>query len=233
MKLSIIIPVYNEEKTLKKLLYKVKRVKLPDSFSKEIIVVDDGSSDSSPRILRTIQGINFIPHKINRGKGAAIRTGLQNCKGEVIIIQDADLEYNPEDYPSLLRPILSGRSKVVYGTRLKTLPLVLLGKDKTPFVSHYLGNRFLSFITNILYGAKLTDMETCYKVFKKEIVQKIKLVSNRFEIEAEITAKILRQGYSIVEVPIKTNPRGYDEGKKITWRDGVQALWLVLKYRFQ
>ena len=232
MKLSIIIPVYNEEATVARIIAKVKGVKLPRELEREIIVVDDGSSDESSKILEKINGIKLFQHIKNKGKGAAIRTGLGIATGEIVLIQDADLEYDPNDYSRLISPILEGKTKVVYGTRLKTLPLVFRGKRRTPFVSHYLGNRFLSFVTNLLYGASLTDMETCYKVFKREVVGKMRLNSDRFEIEPEITAKILRAGHRILEVPIKTKPRGYDEGKKITWKDGFGAIWTLLKYKF-
>jgi len=232
MKLSIIIPVYNEEATVSKIIAKVKKVKLPEGLDKEIVVVDDGSSDRSARVLEETSGIKFFRHSKNKGKGAAIRTGLEKATGGIVLIQDADLEYDPNDYFRLVSPILEGKTKVVYGTRLKTLPLVFFGKAKTPFVAHYLGNRFLSFVTNILYGGSLTDMETCYKVFKRQVVAKMKLESNRFEIEPEITAKILRAGHKILEVPIKTKPRGYEEGKKITWKDGFGAIWTLLKYKF-
>jgi len=232
MKLSIIIPVYNEVATVFAIIAKVKRVKLPERLEKEIVVVDDGSNDRSAKVLEEISGIKFFRHSKNKGKGAAIRTGLEKATGGIVLIQDADLEYDPNDYSKLISPILEGKSKVVYGTRLKTLPLVFFGKTKTPFAAHYLGNRFLSFVTNLLYGGSLTDMETCYKVFRKKVVAKMKLESNRFEIEPEITAKILRAGHRILEVPIKTKPRGYDEGKKITWKDGFGAIWTLLKYKF-
>ena len=232
MKLSIIIPVYNEKDTVAKIIAKVKGVKLPRELEREIIVVDDGSSDESFKILEKINGIKLFQHIKNKGKGAAIRTGLGIATGEIVLIQDADLEYDPNDYSRLISPILEGKTKVVYGTRLKTLPLVFRGKRRTPFVSHYLGNTFLSFVTNLLYGASLTDMETCYKVFKREVVGKMRLNSDRFEIEPEITAKILKAGHKILEIPIKTKPRGYDEGKKITWIDGFGAVWSLFKYKF-
>ena len=232
MKLSIIIPVYNEEATVAKIIAKVKGVNLPGGLEREIVAVDDGSSDQSSKILGKINGIELFQHIKNKGKGAAIRTGLEKATGEIVLIQDADLEYDPNDYTRLILPILEGKTKVVYGTRLKTLPLVFRGRRRTPFVSHYLGNSFLSFMTNLLYGGNLTDMETCYKVFKREVVTKMKLNSDRFEIEPEITAKILKAGNKILEVPIKTKPRGYDEGKKITWIDGFGAIWTLFKYKF-
>lgn len=165
------------------------------------------------------------------GKGAAVRKGIKNATGEVLIIQDADLEYNPQDYKKLLGPILDKKTEVVYGTRLKELKLNLFGKKKTPFPLHYLVNRFLSFLTNFLYGSNLTDMETCYKMMTKKVYQTLDLESNGFEIEPEITAKILKSGYKILEVPIITRPRSYKEGKKIKTKDAFAAIFSLLKYR--
>lgn len=238
MKLSIIVPVFNEEKTVAKLLKKVASVSLPKRMKREILVVDDGSKDNSKakiqkaRLQFKIRNLKLFAHRVNRGKGAAIRTGIKKATGDIILIQDADLEYNPNDYSRLLAPILDGKAKVVYGTRLKNYPLRLFGRKKTPLVLHYLGNQFLTLITNILYGNSVTDMETCYKVFKKDVLKGVELKANRFDFEPEITAKILKRGYKIYEVPIKVKPRGYNEGKKITWKDGFIAIWTLLKYRF-
>lgn len=238
MIISIIIPVYNEEKTIGEIVSRVKKVKLSSGLTKEIIVVDDASNDKSnlkiqnAKVQFKIQNLKILRHKKNEGKGAAVRTGIKNSTGDIVLIQDADLEYDPNDYPRLIEPILSGKAKVVYGTRLKNYPIRIFGKKHTPFLTHYLGNIFLSLATRILYGSKITDMETCYKVFSKEAIRNIELKSNRFEFEPEITAKILKAGYKIYEVPIKVNPRGYDEGKKITWRDGFLAVWTLVKYRF-
>lgn len=232
MKLSIVIPVYNEEKTVEEIISRVKKVKLPPKLQREIIVVDDGSKDQSYKILKKIKGIKLFIHRKNMGKGAAVRTGMGKAVGSIIIIQDADLEYDPKDYPRLLKPILDGKFKVVYGTRLKNYPLKFFGTQKTPLITHYLGNKLLSFVTNILYGNGLSDMETCYKIFLSECIKEINLNSNRFEFEPEITAKILKKGYRIHEIPIKVKPRGYKEGKKITWKDGFIALWVLIKYRF-
>lgn len=236
MKLSIIIPVFNEQKTVEEIIKKVNKVKLPSEVSKEIIVVDDASDDDSGERVRNlkpkIKNLKLIFHKVNKGKGAAVKTGIKNSSGDVILIQDADLEYNPQDYPRLLGPILKSKVKVVYGTRLKNFPLKLFGKRKTPLFTHYLGNKMLSFFTRVLYGSSLSDMETCYKVFKREVLDSFKLSAKRFDFEPEITAKVLKKGYKIYEVPIKVAPRGYDEGKKITWKDGLVAIWTLVKYKF-
>lgn len=238
MKLSIIIPVFNEEKTVEELIQRVKQVKL-SGINKEYIIVNDGSVDNTKKILNLIQKdwkktdgiLKLLNHKINKGKGAAVRTGIGKASGEIVIIQDADLEYNPKDYLKLLKPIRKNQASVVYGTRLADYPLRFFGSNKTPFVSHYLGNKLLTLITNLLYGSKLTDMETCYKVFKKDVITNINIESNRFEFEPEITAKILKQGIVICEVPIKVTPRGYNEGKKISWKDGFGAVFTLIKIR--
>ena len=235
MILSIIIPVFNEEKTISEIVAKVSNVKLPHKLTREVIVVDDASNDTTTLALRGASktfNLKVFKHTTNKGKGAAIRTGIKKSKGEIILIQDADLEYDPNDYPRLIKPILEGKSDVVYGTRLKNYPIKIFGRKHTPFLTHFLGNKFLSLATRILYGSKITDMETCYKVFKKEVIKNIEIKSDRFEFEPEITAKILKAGHSIYEVPIKVTPRGYDEGKKITWKDGFLAFWTLVKYRF-
>jgi len=232
MKLSIIIPVYNEEETVVELLNKVKMQKLPGGIVKEIVVVNDASKDGSKEQIAKVEGVRVIHHKKNKGKGAAIKTGLSKARGEIILIQDADLEYSPRDYPRLIKPVLAGKAEVVYGSRLKHYPLRIVGSKRTPLVLHYIGNKLLTFITNLLYRSSLTDMETCYKVFKKEVLRDIKINSNRFDFEPEITAKILKKGIDICEIPIKVKPRGYNEGKKISWRDGFVALWTLVKYRF-
>lgn len=233
MKLSIIIPVFNEEKTISKILSKIKQTKLQKNLIKEIIVIDDGSSDQTSEILKKDEGsFRYFRHNKNLGKGAAVKTGLQKATGEILIIQDADLEYNPEDYSKLVTPILEGLAEVVYGTRLKNYPLNLWGNKKTVLPIHLIANRLLTMLTNILYGGHLTDMETGYKIFRREILNHIKIRSNKFDFEPEITAKVLKQGVKILEIPIKTMPRTYNEGKKIGWRDGVVAIWTLIKYRF-
>lgn len=232
MKLSIVIPVYNEERTLKEIISRVTRARLPTGISREIIVVDDASFDGSSNTLKNVRNIKVITHKKNQGKGAAVKSGIRAGSGDIILIQDADLEYDPSDYLRLLTPLIKEKAMVVYGTRLKNFPLKLFGKYKTPLPSHLVGNKFLTSFTNLLYGSRLSDMETGYKVFKKEVLEDIQLRAKRFEFEPEITAKILKRGYNIHEVPIKVKPRGYDEGKKITWRDGFSAIWTLIKYRF-
>lgn len=227
MKLSVIIPVFNEEKTIEKIVEKV----LLEETSKEIIIVDDGSTDKTGEIIKKLRNpkIKKIFHSKNLGKGAAVRTGIKNAKGDVLIIQDADLEYNPNDYKKLLEPIIQKRTKVVYGSRLKKLKFRLWGKNKTPMPVHYFANRFLSFLSNILLGSRLTDMETCYKMMTKEVYQSVNLVSSGFEIEPEITAKILKAGYEILEVPIQVKPRTYKQGKKIKTRDALLAMKILFK----
>lgn len=233
-KLSIIIPLYNEEKTISQVLQAVGCVKLPNNLQKEIIAVDDGSSDSSKREILSskVKDIKRVFHAKNLGKGAAIRSGLQQATGDLIIIQDADLEYNPAYFLSLLEPFTKEEIKVVYGTRLKNYPLNLWGSKKTVLPSHLLANRFLTFLTNILYGGHLTDMETGYKIFRREVFDNIQIKSNKFDFEPEITAKILKKGIKILEIPVKASPRTYKEGKKIGWKDGIVAIWALIKYRF-
>ena len=224
MKLSILVPAYNEEKTVATVLESLDQLELKN-ITKEIIVIDDGSKDKTPQILleqkKKIPRLQVVIHKKNKGKGA-----------DIILIQDADLEYNPKEIPKLLKPILDKKSEVVYGTRLRVKP-VIFGKEKTPLLLHFFGNKFLSLATTILYGAVITDMETGYKVFTKNALEGINLKSRSFDMEPEITAKILKKGLSILELDISTNPRGYDEGKKIRpVKDGSIALWTLIKYRF-
>lgn len=228
MKLSIIIPVYNEEATVREIIRRVNAVQL-DGIEKEIIAVDDGSQDNSAQILRDEAEKGRIQayfHPQNRGKGAAIRTALDHVSGDIVLIQDADLEYDPRDYPQLIAPILEGRATVVYGSRF------LGGPRKAMLFWHMVGNKALTLVTNLLYDTILSDMETCYKVFKTEVIKPISIRSRRFEVEPELTAKILKRGIRIYEVPISYNGREYEEGKKITWKDGFIALWTLVKYRF-
>lgn len=229
MKLSIIIPVYNEEKTLKEIVERVERVSL-GTTGKEIIIINDASKDDTQEIIDKLskkhKNIKSISHEMNLGKGAAIRTGLKRITGDIVVIQDGDLEYNPEDFKKLIKPILEGKTKVVYGSRL-------LGKI-TGFniPTHYYGNKLLSLITRILYGKDVTDMETCYKMMTRDVARSLDLKSNTFDIEPEITAKILKKQHAIIEIPINYKCRTFEEGKKITWKDGILAIYTLFKYRF-
>ncbi|MGQ9678551.1 MAG: glycosyltransferase family 2 protein [bacterium] len=216
MILSVIIPVFNEENSIISLIKKIQNVPL----TKEIIVVDDCSQDRTPELLQTIPDIKVLTHSQNSGKGAAIRTGLKYAQGNVVIIQDADLEYDPNDYPRLLAPLFDESVEAVFGSRFR-------GRGKFLLPSR-LANTFLTFFTNALFGGKITDMETCYKVIRRSLLQKLKLVANRFEIEPEITAKLLRHRVRIVEVPIHYTAR--TKGKKIGWRDGVAAIISLIKW---
>lgn len=222
--LSVIIPVYNEKSTISEVIEKVSAVELP--IEKEIIVVDDGSTDGTVEILRnnTIKVANTYLTPVNVGKGAAVRIGLTLAHGDIILIQDADLELNPNEYKLLLQPIFDGKTQVVYGSRF-------LGENRVAPIRR-LANYFLTFTTNLLFRSRLTDMETAYKVFTAEVAANLSLEANRFEIEPEITAQIIRKGFSISEVPITYRPRTKFEGKKIKWKDGVKALATLLKYRF-
>lgn len=237
MKLSIIIPVYNEEKTLREIIARVEKVVLP--IDREIIAVDDCSCDGSALILKQMgDRVKPIFQSSNQGKGSALRAGIKAATGEVIVIQDADLEYDPNEYPKLIEPIMNGQYQVVYGSRFSgDGGLVQVVRQHEKLYSwhffYYLGNRFLSLVTALLYGSPITDMETGYKVFKAEVIKGLDLVSNRFEFEPEVTAKILKKGIKIFEVPISYHGREYSEGKKITWRDGLTAIKVLVRCRFR
>jgi glycosyltransferase involved in cell wall biosynthesis len=222
--LSVVMPVYNERDTIEEIIPRVLAVPVRI----ELIVVDDGSKDGTRDLLAKLKeqhNFRLILQPQNGGKGAAIRRGFEEVTGDLVIIQDADLEYSPEEYPDLISLICQGRADVVYGSRF-------LGRHRVFLFTHYAGNRLLTLITNILYNTMLTDMETCYKVMRREVLKSFTLQSNGFGIEPELTAKIFKRGYRVYEVPITYDGRGYEEGKKITWRDGVVALWVLLKYRF-
>lgn len=222
--LSVLMPVYNEVQFVERVIERVQAIDIP----KEIILVDDCSTDGTRDILKGLEGkpgLKVYFHEVNKGKGAALQTALKHIEGTHVIVQDADLEYSPEDYPVLLRPLLEGDADVVYGSRFK-------GSGRAFLYSHYLGNRFLTGLTNVLYNTNLTDMETCYKCFKREVFDKVKLRSQRFNVEPEITAKIFKNKFKVHEVPISYNGRDFDEGKKITWRDGFSAIWAIIKFRF-
>lgn len=230
MKLSILIPVFNEEKTISEIIKKVISVRIA-GVEKEIIIIDDGSTDSTlGRIPK--KEVTLIKHKKNLGKGAAVKSGIGISTGEYIIIQDADLEYDPTQIKTLVKEVLEKNAEVVYGTRLRRLPHLRKEEKKLIFLIHFFGNRFLSAVTSILYGNWLTDIETCYKLFPASFGKKVTLRSKRFDFEPEITAKLLKAGYKIKEIPIVTTPRDYSEGKKLrTFHDGPIALYTLLKYR--
>jgi glycosyltransferase involved in cell wall biosynthesis len=244
VRLSIIIPVYNERVTLEEIIRRIRTVDLtvnpngdnprldgPQKLEREIVIVDDGSTDGTRAILDrwradSPRDMQIIYHKQNSGKGAALRTGFQHATGDLLVIQDADLEYDPRDYVKLLEPLLEGRAPVVYGSRF------LGGPRAAMSLGHTLGNKLLTLFTNLLYGTSLSDMETCYKCFRRDVIQGMTLRSRAFEIEPELTAKILKQGYTIFEVPISYNGRSFHEGKKLDWRDGFSAVRTLVKYRF-
>jgi len=225
MRVSIIIPVFNERVNIANLISKVKLVKIP--AEKEIIVVDDCSNDGTIEILNGIQGIKLFFHKKNVGKGGALKTGIRNSAGDIIIIQDADLEYSPDDYNDLIQPIIREKTKVVYGSRI-------LKKNKQGNFYYFFGGKMVTFFTNLLYNSKLTDEPTCYKIFHKDIRNiLINAEANGFEWEPEVTAKILRKGYKILEIPISYFPRSKKEGKKIKLRDGFIAIKTLFKWKFK
>ena len=225
MKLSVVIPVYNEKKTLSELICRVEAVKL----EKEIIIVDDASTDGTRDLLKKYEEqerFKVIYQSKNTGKGSALRAGFDMAEGEIIIVQDADLEYDPKEYPTLIEPILDGRADVVYGSRFQG------GTHRVFFFWHYVGNKVLTTLSNMCTNLCLTDMETGYKVFRRTVLDSFILKCNRFGFEPEFTSKVARHAFRIYEVPISYSGRGYEEGKKVNWKDGVAALWFVFRFRF-
>jgi glycosyltransferase involved in cell wall biosynthesis len=222
--LSVVMPAFNEKNTIEEIVRRVRAVPLRT----QLIIVDDCSTDGTRDILTQLAGelgFTLLLQPRNMGKGAALRRGFEAVEGDLVVIQDADLEYSPEEFPQLIELICQGRADVVYGSRF-------LGRHRVFLFTHYAGNRLLTLLTNVLYNTMLTDMETCYKVMRTEVLRSMRLRSDGFGIEPELTAKIFKRGYRVYEVPITYDGRGYDEGKKIGWRDGVVALWVLLRYRF-
>jgi len=228
-KLSVVIPVFNEAPTIERLLGRVLGAPLPEGVTLEVVVVDDASTDGTRDQLRQLReagrlAFRLVEHPVNQGKGAALRSGFAQVSGDIVLVQDADLEYHPNEYPKLLQPILDGEADVVYGSRFSG------GPQRVLFFWHYVGNRLLTLMSNMFTDLNLSDMETCYKVFRREVLDKLSLRSNRFAIEPEITAKIAKQKARIFEVPISYYGRTYAEGKKIGWKDGVVAVWAIVRY---
>jgi glycosyltransferase involved in cell wall biosynthesis len=228
MKLSVVIPAYNEEATIEEIVERVRQA----PFEKEILIVDDASSDGTSKLLRALASrcpeVRVFEHRVNRGKGAALRTGFAEARGDVVLVQDADLEYDPEDYPVLLGPILDGRADVVFGSRFLGAPK----GHRVLYFWHWVANKLLTLLSNAMNNLNLSDMETCYKAFRREVLEKVQLRADRFGFEPEFTAKVARHRYRVYEVPISYSGRTYEEGKKITWRDGVRALGAIVWFRF-
>lgn len=225
MKLSVVIPVYNEAKTILAVLQMLRQVPV----EKEVIVVDDGSSDGTRELIESLQGngIRAFFHDSNRGKGAALRTGFQHATGDLVVVQDGDLEYDPNDFPKLIAPIVNGEANVVYGSR------ILNPENAMSYFSYYWGGRLVTWVTNLLYGSRITDEPTCYKVFRRDLLLDLRLTCEGFDFCPEVTAKVLKRGERIVEVPISYRPRKIGEGKKIRWTDGLAAVWVLIRERFR
>jgi len=238
MKLSVLIPLYNEKDTFKKLLAKVDEVELKDlegnPIEKEIIIIDDCSTDGSREQLKELEGPYIkLFHEVNKGKGGAIKTGIESVTGDFVIFQDADLEYDPQDYQSLLNPLLEKTHDMVFGTRFVDQKFVLFGKNRTIHASHWFGNHGSTVIFNLLYGTKLTDVWPCYKLFRTDVLKSVSVESNRFEYDIELMTKLLRKGNTVTQLPIKYIPRSFEEGKKINWKDGIYSAWIMVKFRFK
>jgi glycosyltransferase involved in cell wall biosynthesis len=232
VKLSIIIPAFNEQSTIAAVIRRVQAVDL-GTVRKEIIVVDDASHDETLAALAQITGIHVISHAVNGGKGAALATGIRAATGDVVIFQDADLEYMPEDYAAILQPILDGTCEAVMGSRFLRERPVFWGARKSPYLTHYVGNSLIQWFTNVLYHKRFTDYEGCYKAFRRSLLVNTPVQAKGFEFDNELICKLLRKGVRISEVPIRYNPRTYAQGKKITWRHGVIMLWTIVKWRFR
>lgn len=230
MKLSIIIPAYNEEATIAAVIRRVQAVDL-GAIEKEIIVIDDASRDNTETILKQIAGIRFLVHSVNAGKGAALSSGIEAATGDIVIFQDADLEYTPEDYSVVIEPLLHGRCDAVMGSRFLRERPVFWGKRKSPYLNHFVGNLLIRWVTNLLYGQRFTDYEGCYKAFARSILLETPIQAKGFEFDNELVCKLMRKGFRIGEVAIQYKPRTYAQGKKITWRHGVIILWTILKWR--
>ncbi len=229
MKLSVIVPVFNEERNILSVIEMVLAVRLGDNIEKEIIIVDDGSTDNTKNRIGTLNGIENLRifyHETNKGKGAAVKTALRYATGDIVVIQDADLEYNPQDLPKLIEPIIKRETSVVYGSRILNMA------NSRGRLDHYMGGRLVTLITNLLYGSALTDEPTCYKAFETNLLKKFQLTENDFSWEPEITAKILKGNYKIVEVPISYRYRTLSEGKKLRYKDGIKAVFILFKYKF-
>jgi glycosyltransferase involved in cell wall biosynthesis len=230
MKLSIIIPAYNEEASIEEIVRRVRRAEIP-GIEREIVVVDDASKDRTAEIARGLQGIRLVQHERNGGKGAAVKTGIRACTGDLVLIQDADLEYDPADHAAVIRPILDRRCDAVMGSRFLLERPRFIGKRRSPYFTHYIGNLMIVAFTNLLYGKAFTDYEGCYKAFLRSDLQSTSVVANGFEFDNELVCKLFRRGLRFEEVPIRYSPRTYASGKKITWRHGVIMLWTILKWR--
>lgn len=230
-KLSVLIPVFNEEKTIREIIEVIRKV---PSFGLEIeiVVVDDGSSDGTREILAAIPGIRIVFHEKNKGKGGAIKTAIHHATGDIMIIQDADLEYDPHDYAAMVKPILEGETELVMGSRFRHHKIRFFVRKGCPFFTHYVGNKAIIWATNLLYNQRHTDYEGCYKAFTARLVRSIPIETDSFDFDNELLCKALRKKHLLVEVPIRYMPRLYSEGKKITWKHGIKVLWAIVKWRF-